>query len=198
MSIEERPLSPVLQSELDALFEAGLKTIGCISPINPSEKIEKKLTEFLVEFEKEKDQFSEPQLEALLVQLGPVLAHLFIERYGWRWACAEDADGNEYYFVVSRDRKLMVQPWNFLKDFVQRPGPDQSVLQLLSVPELAEKSEEVQQADLLYQDIGMALLAMSALNNINERLATLAVEDPEARAFMESQGMIGPASNETN
>lgn len=198
MEIEERPLSPVLQSELDALYQAGLKTIGCLSSVNSPDKIEKKLTEFLAEFEKEKAQFNERQLEALLVQLGPVLAHLFIEKYGWRWACADDEDGNEFYFVVSRDRKLMVQPWTFLKDFAQKESPHQSVLQLLSVPELAEKSQEVQQADLLYQDIGLALLAMGALNNINERLATLAVEDPEARAFMEAQGMIGPTPNESN
>lgn len=168
MEIEERPLSPVLQSELDAHFRDGLRTIGCLSASIGHEKIAAQLTDFLVEFEKAKSQFNERQIEALLVQLGAVLANLFIEMYGWTWTCAKDENEKDFYFVVSRDKKLMLQPWTFLQDCVQHPEPHQAVKALLALPELAVLSDEVKNSDLLYQDIGMAFMAMGALASFSQ------------------------------
>jgi hypothetical protein len=163
MNIEERPLSPVLQSELDVHFRDGLKTIGCSSTAIGPDKIAAQLIDFLVEFEKAKSQFNDRQIEALLVQLGAVLANLFIEKYGWTWTCAKDESEKDFYFVVSRDKKLMLQPWTFLQDCVQHPEPYHAVRNLISLPDIAALSDEVMKSDLLYQDIGMAFMAMGAL-----------------------------------
>lgn len=168
MNIEERPLSPVLQSELDAHLRDGLKTIGCLSSAIGAEKIAAQLIEFLVEFEKAKSQFNERQVQALLVQLGAVLANLFIEKYGWTWTCAKDELDKDFYFVVSRDKKLMLQPWTFLQDCVQHPEPAYAVRNLISLPDIAALSDEVQKSDLLYQDIGMAFMAMGALASFSQ------------------------------
>jgi hypothetical protein len=168
MNIEERPLSPVLQSELDAHLRDGLKTIGCLNSAIGPDKIAAQLIEFLVEFEKAKSQFNERQVQALLVQLGAVLANLFIEKYGWTWTCAKDELDKDFYFVVSRDKKLMLQPWTFLQDCVQHPEPAYSVRNLISLPEIAAVSDEVIKSDLLYQDIGMAFMAMGALASFSQ------------------------------
>lgn len=168
MNIEERPLSPVLQSELDAHWRDGLRTIGCSSAAIGSDKIAAQLIEFLVEFEKAKSQFNERQIEALLVQLGAVLANLFIEKYGWSWTCAKDEFDKDFYFVVSRDKKLMLQPWTFLQDCVQQPQPHYAVKTLISLPEIASVSDEVMKSDLLYQEIGMAFMAMGALASLSQ------------------------------
>ncbi len=162
MQIEERPLSPVLRSEFDALLRDGLKTIGCLNSTD-ADKTAAQLTEFLAEFEKAKSQFSQKQIDLLLVQLGAVLANLFVEKYGWTWACAKDDSEHDFYFVVSRDKKMMLQPWSFLQDSVQNPDSFDVVKHLLAVPELAELSDEVKSSDLLYQDIGMAFMAMGAI-----------------------------------
>ncbi len=167
MEIEERPLSPVLRSELDAHLRDGLRTIGSSNSAG-HEKVEEQFIEFLVEFEKAKSQFNERQIETLLVQLGAVLAHLFIEKYGWAWTCAKDENEKDFYFVVSRDKKLMLQPWTFLQDCVQHPEPHFAVKSLVSLPEIAVLSDEVMNSDLLYQDIGMAFMAMGALASFSQ------------------------------
>ena len=168
MIIEERPLSPVLQSELDAHLRDGLRTIGCPSSAIGPDKIADQLLEFLVEFEKAKSQFNERQVEALLVQLGAVLASVFIEKYGWTWTCAKDESEKDFYFVVSRDKKMMLQPWTFLQDCVQQPEPHHAVRNLIALPEIAALSDEVMNTDLLYQDIGMAFMAMGALAALSQ------------------------------
>jgi len=145
-----------------------LRTIGCSSAAIGPDKIAAQLIEFLVEFEKAKSQFRQPQIEALLVQLGAVLANVFIEKHGWSWTCAKDEFDKDFYFVVSRDKKLMLQPWTFLQDCVQHPEPYHAVRNLISLPEIAALSDEVMKSDLLYQDIGMAFMAMGALASFSQ------------------------------
>lgn len=173
MRIEERPLSPVLKSEFDAHLRDGLRTIGAQSLTNNPDKLIEKLTEFLVEFEKARSQFKESQIQLLLVQLGAVLAHLFVEKYGWAWTCAKDENDQDFYFIVSRDRKLMLQPWTFLQDCIQQPDCFAVVKNIVAVPELASQSDEVRNSELQYQDIGMAFMAMGSLVSISQGIGTI-------------------------
>ncbi|PZM77817.1 MAG: hypothetical protein DKT66_26435 [Candidatus Melainabacteria bacterium] len=173
MQIEERPLSPVLKSELDAHLRDGLRTIGGQSIASDAEKLGAKLNEFLIEFEKAKSQFKENQIQLLLVQVGAVLAQLFIMKYGWSWTCAKDENEHDFYFIVSRDKKLMLQPWTFLQDCVQQPDFHEVVKNIVAVPELASQSDEVMKSDLLYQDIGMAFMAMGSLVALSQGIGTI-------------------------
>ncbi|HNB20992.1 MAG TPA: hypothetical protein PKZ32_01155 [Candidatus Melainabacteria bacterium] len=173
MQIEERPLSPVLKSELDAHLRDGLRTIGAQALASNPEKLKEKLADFLVEFEKAKAQFKDSQIQLLLVQLGAVLAHLFIQKYGWTWACARDENGHDFYFVVSRDKKLMLQPWTFLQDCILQPDCFEVVSNIVAVPELAAQSDEVKNTDLQYQDIGMAFMAMGSLVSLSQGIAEI-------------------------
>ncbi|HIA50624.1 MAG TPA: hypothetical protein EYN91_00810 [Candidatus Melainabacteria bacterium] len=176
MQIEERPLSPVLKSELDAHLRDGLRTLGCQSLANEPDQLADRLTEFLVEFEKARSQFKENQIQLLLVQLGAVLAHLFVVKYGWAWTCAKDENEHDFYFIVSRDKKLMLQPWTFLQDCIQQPDCFELVKNIIALPELASQSDEVKNSDLLYQDIGMAFMAMGSLISLSQGVGTV-VED---------------------
>lgn len=173
MQIEERPLSPVLKSELDAHLRDGLRTIGGQGIASDADKLGAKLNEFLIEFEKAKSQFKENQIQLLLVQVGAVLAHLFVVKYGWAWTCAKDENERDFYFIVSRDKKLMLQPWTFLQDCVQQPDFHEVVKNIVAVPELASQSDEVMNSDLLYQDIGMAFMAMGSLVSISQGVGTI-------------------------
>ncbi len=173
MQIEERPLSPVLMSELDAHLRDGLRTIGGTSISNQPDKLAEKLTEFLAEFEKAKDQFKPSQIELLLVQVGAVLAQIFIEKYGWSWTCARDEQEKFFYFIVSRDKKLMLQPWTFLQDCVQQPDFHDIVKTVIALPEVASQSDEVKHTDLLYQDIGMAFMAMGSIAALTQGFGTV-------------------------
>ena len=173
MQIEERPLSPVLKSELDAHLRDGLRTIGGNSIANQPDKLADKMFEFLVEFEKARDQFKPKQIELLLVQVGAVLAQIIIEKYNWSWTCARDEQEKFFYFIVSRDKKLMLQPWTFLQDCIQQPGWIEIVRTIIALPELASQSDEVKHTDLLYQDIGMAFMAMGSLMSLSQGVGTI-------------------------
>ena len=155
--------------------------LGVTAPLvlltNNPDKLTDKLTEFLVEFEKARSQFKESQIQLLLVQLGAVLAHLFVEKYGWSWTCAKDENDQDFYFIVSRDRKLMLQPWTFLQDCIQQPDCFEVVKNLVAVPELASQSDEVRNSDLQYQDIGMAFMAMGSLVSLSQGVGTILEDD---------------------
>ncbi len=179
MQIEERPLSPVLKSELDAHLRDGLRTIGGNSIASQPDKLADKLVEFLVEFEKAKDQFKPNQIELLLVQVGAVLAHIIIEKYGWSWTCARDEQERFFYFIVSRDKKLMLQPWTFLQDCIQQHDFHDIVKTIIALPELASQSDEVKYTDLLYQDIGMAFMAMGSLVSLSQGVGTVLEDDED-------------------
>lgn len=179
MQIEERPLSPVLKSELDAHLRDGLRTIGGNSIASQPDKLADKLVEFLVEFEKAKDQFKPNQIELLLVQVGAVLAHIIIEKYGWSWTCARDEQERFFYFIVSRDKKLMLQPWTFLQDCIQQPDFHDIVKTVIALPDLASQSDEVRYTDLLYQDIGMAFMAMGSIVSLTQGVGTVLEDDED-------------------
>lgn len=181
MNIEERPISKVLQSELDAFLRDGLRTIGFAGSPENSEEITKKLTDFLIEFSNQRQLFSENQVELLLVQLGAVVAHLFIERYGFHWACADDPSGSDFYFIASRDKKFMLQPWTFLQDIAQRPEPQEAVLRALEVPQIAELNpKEMEKIGMQYHDIGMAIVALNMIAELSQNMGDKSEEEMEA------------------
>lgn len=151
--IQERALYTREQTEFRECFTHGMDLLTEVIDRDGPEAIVQAVENYVERWRRQKPSFlgqllgKKPNVVQTALALGTIWGNQLVKRFGWQWTCLQ-RKGIDCYCVASPDRALIVYPTYFIKECLDYPTADCTVMLAFnmlaagSIPKFPERGYE--------------------------------------------------------